>query len=153
MKETESGFAVRRKDKTKTKKRVEIETVAIPVGVTNEGKALKRGETLPLKVTSTATPKEILEAAVGKHSAFNKRFDPKIKYHLLFRDGSEVQNIPGISPEEPFTLKRYKEASGFGYSRITLYLHPVGDFIEILQEIIESDTSTSSEDECHVNCK
>lgn len=149
-KETErSGFAVRGKDKKK--KRVEIETVAIQVGVMNEGKALKRGETLPLKVTSTATPKEILEAAVGKHSTFNKRFDAKIKYRLFFRDGSEVQSIPGTSPEEPFTLKRYKEASGFGYSRITLYLHPVGDFIKMMQEVIESDTSTSSEDECRVN--
>ena len=149
-KETErSGFSVRGKDKKK--KRVQIETVSIQVGVMDENKSLKRGETLPLKISSTATPNEILEAAVSKHSTFNKRFDNKMKYRLLFRDGSAVKSIPGTSPEEPFTLKRYKEESGFGYSRITLYLQPIGDIIKVLKEVLESDASTSSEDECHVS--
>ena len=44
---------------------------------------------------------------------------------LVFKDGSEVETIPGTDPPEPFTLCRYKEVSGFGYSRIKLFLVPV----------------------------
>ncbi|KAJ7391379.1 hypothetical protein OS493_018422 [Desmophyllum pertusum] len=49
----------------------------------------------------------------------------------------EVKHIPGIDPEEPFTLRRFKEESGFGYARITLYLLPQGDVFEELREYLD----------------
>lgn len=67
---------------------------------------VKRGENLPLKILPSATDKDILVASIAKHRAFNKRFDGKSEYRLVYKDGSEVKSIPGTSPPEPFTLNR-----------------------------------------------
>ena len=65
-----------------------------------------------------------LAAATKKHGDFNRRFenDNGSNYMLAFKDGGDIEFIPGTDPPEPFTLQRYKEVSGFGYSRIYLYL-------------------------------
>ncbi|CAB3985607.1 G2 M phase-specific E3 ubiquitin- ligase-like isoform X2 [Paramuricea clavata] len=51
-------------------------------------------------------------------------------YMLVFKDGGDIEFIPGTDPPEPFTLQRYTEVSGFGYSRIYLYLLPIFDEAE-----------------------
>ncbi|KAJ7354872.1 hypothetical protein OS493_029427 [Desmophyllum pertusum] len=84
-------------------------SVNIQVGIMKND-SIKRGETLPLRVLPSLTPSEILEAAIKKHKSFNKRFNQRCNYILVYRDGSEVDCIPGVEPKEPFTLKRYKEA-------------------------------------------
>ena len=66
----------------------------------------------------------ILTAAIKKHSDFNKRFDNGENYAPVFKDSSCVEFIPGTDPPELFTLERYKEVSGYGYSQIFLYLSP-----------------------------
>lgn len=130
---------------TRKKKRIAIESVLIRVEVMNQDMTPRRGETLPVKVPSSATPDEIVQAAVAKHTAFNKRFQHDANYRLTFKDGTEVRFVPGISPAEPFTLKRYKDESGYGYSKITLFIRPVGNIVQQLQQIIESDSDTSSD--------
>ena len=111
------------KGQDKKKRKVEEEMVSISVGVMKDVDTIKRGETLPLKFPSTATTKLIIDVAKKKHSAFNQRFNENEYYRLVFKDGGEATYIPGTNNEE-FTLKRYKEESGFGYARITLYLLP-----------------------------
>ena len=96
---------------------------------------------MPLKVPSTASAEDICLAAVKKHTLFmNSRFiHSQSEYFLAFKDGSEVKHIPGVGPKELFTLKRYKEESGFGYARITLYLLPEGDIFEDLQRYVDEE--------------
>ena len=43
--------------------------------------------------------------------------------------------VPGTELKEPFTLRRYKEESGFGYATITLYLLSELDLFEELRGI------------------
>ena len=123
------------------KRKVDDEMVTINVGVMKEKGVIKRGETLPLKVPSTASAEDIRLAAVKKHTLFmNSRFiHSQCEYFLAFKDGSEVKHIPGVGPEEPFTLRRYKEESGFGYARITLYLLPEGDIFEDLRRYVDEE--------------
>ena len=122
------------------KRKVDDEMVTINVGVMKEKGVIKRGETLPLKVPSTASAEDIGLAAVKKHTLFNSRFIHSQAEHILaFKDGSEVKQIPGVGPEEPFTSRRYKEESGFGYARITLYLLPEGDIFEDLRRYVDEE--------------
>ncbi|RUA05411.1 MAG: hypothetical protein DSY43_04625 [Gammaproteobacteria bacterium] len=136
------------------KRKIQEKEVTIQVGVMDDDDmTIKRGETIPLKITSTATAQAILEAAVKKHAAFNKRFDHEREHSLVFKDGSKVTVIPGIDPEESFTLKRYKEESGFGYSRIAFYLFPVlvrnvvDELRATLAELADDEISVSSGDD------
>ena len=70
----------------------------------------------------------------------NSRFiHSQSEYFLAFKDGSEVKHIPGVGPKELFTLRRYKEESGFGYARITLYLLPEGDIFEDLRRYVDEE--------------
>ena len=100
---------------------------------------IKRGETIPLKVNSLATHEEILAAAIKKHGDFNKRFDIEGNYQLVFKDGTKVNFIPGTDPPESFVLQRYKDLSGFGFSRIVLYLSPKSHFTDSDNESAEEN--------------
>jgi hypothetical protein len=122
-KERQSFFSKKSSGPNK-KRKVQVKEVIIQVGVIDDCLKIKRGETIPLKVNSLATHDEILAAAIKKHGDFNKRFDSESNYQLIFKDGSNVNFIPGTDPPESFTLQRYKELSGFGFSRIVLYLSP-----------------------------
>ena len=84
--------------------------MVISVGIMGENDKPRRSETLPVSVETTAAAESIVEAAISKHVAFNKRFDKRHSYRLLYKDGSCVRSIPGTSPPEPFTLLRDKEA-------------------------------------------
>jgi hypothetical protein len=120
----EANFFSKKSSRPNKKRKVQVKEVTIQVGVMDDCLKIKRGETIPLKVNSLATHDEILAAAIKKHDDFNKRFDSESNYQLIFKDGSNVNFIPGTDPPESFTLQRYKELSGFGFSRIVLYLSP-----------------------------
>ena len=119
--ERSSFFRAKSTKGTKKSKLEPEKEVTISVGVMTSKETVKRGENLPLKILPSATHIDILVASIAKHRAFNKRFDGKAEYRLVYKDGSEVKSIPGTSPPEPFTLNRYKEESGFGYARIVFY--------------------------------
>ena len=87
------GFNIRGKEK---KRHIEAQSVVILVGVMGANKKPKRCETLPVQVQTTATPEAIIEAAVTKHIAFNKRFNGDHTYRLVYRDGT--------NPPEAFVL-------------------------------------------------
>ena len=143
-----SSFHYRKKGGEKTSN--DETQVTIQVGVMKDRSKIKRGETIPVKVMSSATPSDILQAAQKKHEAFNKRFHKGGNYRLVYKDGSEVKFIPGTNPEEPFSLSRYKEESGFGYARICFYLLKIGNIFDQLKEVLEqgdSDIDLSSEAE------
>ncbi|XP_065069521.1 uncharacterized protein LOC135694631 [Rhopilema esculentum] len=101
---------------------------------------IKRGENLHVKLLPSSQVEEILRVARQKHCAFNKRFNDKGTYKLAYKDGSEVVNVPGT--EEPFSLKRFKEESGFNDARIALYLQPTRlTFSEVLGELAHDNES------------
>jgi hypothetical protein len=146
-----SSFFVRKNGRKSSSK--EEKEVVIYIGLMEEMCQVKRGEWLPLKIKSSATADDILEAAIQKHSTFNKRFNSKLKYKLVFKDGSEVSNIPGVDLEESFVLFKYKELSGFSYGKIKLFLiHEITSFqnrIDQLKSCLEEaeDDELSSESE------
>ena len=122
------------------KRKVQTKEVTIQVGVMDDFLKIKRGETIPLKVNLLATHEEILAAAIKKHGDFNKRFDIEGDYQLVFKDGTKVNFIPGTDPPKSFVLQRYKDLSGFGFSRIVLYLSPKSHFTD-------SDTESAKEND------
>ena len=99
QKESERKTFFARKAHAGHKKReVKDEMVTINVGVMKEKGVIKREETLPLKVPSTASAEDIRLAAVKKHTLFNSRFiHSQSEYILAFKDGSEVKHIPGVA--------------------------------------------------------
>ena len=100
---------------------------------------VKKGENLPLKILPSTTDKDILVASIAKHRAFNKCFNGKAEYRLVYKS-SQFQG--------PFTLNRYKEEYGFGYARIIFYLLPTRDIFEELNDIL-SPTSAITEIDSH----
>ncbi len=102
-----SSFFVRKNGPKRTKPNDNEVKITIAVMADAMKMKIKRGESLPLKVPGSSSAKEILDAAVEKHATFNKRFNTKLKYALVFKDGTEVTTIPGNHPPEPFTLRRY----------------------------------------------
>ena len=99
-KETERrSFSVRKKSGSK-KQKIQDTEVCITVGLMKNRKTVMRGERLPVKLMSTATARDILEAAKKKHAAYNKRFRAG-EYCLVYKDGSDVDVIPGT--DEPFS--------------------------------------------------
>lgn len=143
-KEAERSSFFVRKPKSK-KSKFEEKEVVINVGIMKDTENIKRGETLPLKVFPSSTAVDILASAKKKHRDFNKRFNGGSDYSLVFKDGSEVKNVPGT--EESFTLQRYKEESGLGYSRITLYLLAQRSIFEQLKDSLQTISSDSDLDE------
>lgn len=63
---------------------------------------------------------------------------------MVYKDGSDVDVIPGT--DKPFSLRRYKEESGFGYARINLFLLPVGSIFDELQESLQETDSDLGDD-------
>ena len=141
-----SSFFVRKKGSKRSKS--ETMEVKITVAVMENNK-FKRGNSLPLKVPAASTADEILNAVVQKHTAYNKHFNSRHEYVLVFKDGTKVETIPGTTPPETFTLCRYKEISGFGYSQIRLYLVPLFNkrLNDLCSAIEESETESFSSDE------
>ena len=137
-KERQSFFSKKSGGRNK-KRKVQTKEVTIQVGVMDDFLKIKRGETIPLKVNSLVTHEEILAAAIKKHGDFNKRFDIEGNYQLVFKDGTKVNFIPGTDPPESFVLQRYNDLSGFGFSRIVLYLSPKSHFTDSDNESAEEN--------------
>ena len=96
------GFDIRGKEQKK--RHIEAQSVVILVGIMGANKKPKRCETLPVSVQTTATPEAMVEAAVTKHVAFNKRFNGDLTYRLVYRDGTKVRHIPGTNPPERYAF-------------------------------------------------
>ena len=102
-KETERcSFSVRKRSGSKTQ-RIQDSEVCITVGLIKNRKGVVRRERLPVKLMSSATARDILEAAKKKHAAHYKRFRAG-EYRSVYTDGFDVDVIPGT--EEPFSLRR-----------------------------------------------
>ena len=88
----------------------------------NDGSLIvKRGTSLPVEVKSDADAFTICQAAVKKHSAFNKAYIKAENEHVLLFPGLDIViDLPGT--EEPFVLNKYKDLLGKAYSRITFHL-------------------------------
>lgn len=86
-----SSFFVRKNGSKRSKMAVSSKEVKVTIAVMEDAKKIKRGDSLPLKVPESSTPEEILRKAVEKHAAFNKRFNARIEYSLVFKDGTEVK--------------------------------------------------------------
>lgn len=100
-----SSYFIRNKGSKRSK--LSDNEVKITIAVMEDVTKIKRGDSLPLKIPASSSAKDILDAAVTKHATFNKRFNSKLKYALVFKDGTEVTTVPGTDPPEPFTLNRY----------------------------------------------
>ena len=84
-----------------------------------------RGSSLPLKVKTNAGYDEILEAALKKREAFDRKFCHTMHrgYVLAYPDSRIAKKMPGTSEE--FILSDYKDWLGRPYSRLSLYLSPI----------------------------
>eukprot|EP00794_Sanderia_malayensis_P001039 gene1039-366_t len=153
MKESErrSSFSIRGEN---NKKKKEEKPVVIHVGIMAESLTIRQGQNLPIRVLPSATAADILSLAIKKHSAFNIHFNSKCRYKLVYKDGAEVVNVPGT--DRPFTVERYKEESGYSYSRIVLFLltAPRLKCSDVWNELIKErdcitdDNEASSDSEC-----
>jgi stalled ribosome rescue protein Dom34 len=95
------------KDATK-KKKMEDQSVIISIGVGNHCNGIMkpvRGKCLPLKVSTLASSKAVLEEALKKRAAYDRSFRSDRSYNLCYPDGTEVINLPGTN--EAFTLQKY----------------------------------------------
>ena len=100
------------------------------------------GKRLPITVPKSASCSFILEKALNKWKAFDRNFDDKIEYLLVYDDGGSAQFMPG-GFKDFFKLSTYREELGKDYKRITLFLCPLMDHLScesVLDGIfIESD--------------
>lgn len=122
--------------------------VQIYVGVMRlTGDSLKpvRGKSLPLDIQPDWSSEQLLAAAVKKQMDFNQDMQDVV-HVLLYPDGRQVIKIPGT--DDPFTVRKYKEAIGKAYQKITLYICTAEDF-----ETSCCTEQSSSEDDSvvHVN--
>ena len=91
---------------------------------------------------------EILRKAKAKHSSFDQSFDETLQYSLLYPDFREVVNIPGT--DDKFQLAAYKQAIGKEFKRLTFYLIPVDDFIDMSEESDNEATAKPVNKESHL---
>ena len=56
-----------------------------------------RGKRLPVRVPQNASYGTVLEKAVSKWGAFDRRFDADKEYVLLYKDGTQAVFMPGTS--------------------------------------------------------
>lgn len=93
--EQQSGSAFRSKKKVNKDDNKEV---IINIGLKQlceVGLKTIRGKRLPLRVPQSATYAMLLEKAVQKWSAFDKKFDGSQNYVLLFEDETHAQFMPG----------------------------------------------------------
>jgi uncharacterized Zn finger protein (UPF0148 family) len=100
-----------------------------------------RGKSLPLKVNKDAPYAEVFSMALTKREAYDKSFNTKLSWNLVYPDGQLCSTLPGQAEEE-FTVRKYKEDLGKPYNRITLYLCPEEpDFVSLEENGSEDDRS------------
>ena len=94
----QSGSEFRTKKKA-SRKDQDIE-VTINIGLKRfEEDDLKtiRGKRLPINVPQNASYSTILEKAVAKWKAFDRRFKTDKEFVLLYEDGTQAQFMPGMN--------------------------------------------------------
>ena len=116
---------------------------------------IKRGVALPLTVLTAVNYNVLLKKSVEKHHRFNKdlvKHDSETFYHLLYNDKKRATMLPGS--DEPFTLKRYKEEIDKAYSRISLYLCTVSDYMSsIFNDLLHSDSDSEFDESDGIQMK
>ena len=84
--------------KKKAPKKDDIKEVTINIGLKrfdDEDLKTVRGKRLPIAVPANATYATVLEKAVAKWKAFDRRFDTAKEYVLLYEDGTHALFMPG----------------------------------------------------------
>jgi hypothetical protein len=148
--ERRSSYFLPKSKKKKAQVKKE-ENVTITIGIMRlcEETTLRkiRGSNMALTIATSSNESTILEGAIAKHARFNKTFNGDLKYTLLYPDGSEVKSTLPES-DEPFSLERYKDELGKPYSRITLFICRVTDFLtSTLPQLPDSDESYDIDDQ------
>lgn len=121
-KEQISGHAFRPKKKRKVGDNKD-EMVTINIGMmkmVDDDLKPVWGKRLPVVVSKTSNYRSILEKAVEKYKAFNRKFDASKEHVLVYEDGSHAQLMPG--KKDFFQLDNYKVEVGKDFKRIALYL-------------------------------
>ena len=93
--ERQSASSFRSKKKSTAK---EEKTVSVNIGIkvmSSKGLKTIRGKRLPLLVPQQSTYAALLEKAVQKWSAYDKKFDGSKEYVLLYDDDRCAQFMPG----------------------------------------------------------
>lgn len=112
---------------------------------------VKRGATLPLKVSPSIKVNELLEKAVEKQSVFNSEVPNRpTAYKILYPDKRPIDKIPGKDVD--FVLKLYKEELGKPYCRITFYLVTQGDYFEYISSGLFTNDSTDDSTSDNTTC-
>ena len=123
-----SGFFSKKRKQEKTtscdaSKKAVDSRVAINVGkiTENENGELRavRGSRLPIKVSKDFNAKQVLDAAVQKHSNHNQYFPQDAKYILLYPDHKLVNKVPGT--QEQFTVVLYKRELSKPFLKLTCF--------------------------------
>ena len=86
------------RSKKKAPKKDDIKEVTINIGLKrfdDEDLKTVRGKRLPIAVHANATYATILEKAVAKWKAFDRRFEKAKEYVLLYEDGTHALFMPG----------------------------------------------------------
>ena len=85
-----------------------------------------RGSSLPLKIKTSASYEEVLDEALKKREAFDHKcsISRQRGYVLAYPDSRICKKIPGTN--EDFVLRGYKDWPGKLYSKLSLYLSPIG---------------------------
>ena len=105
-----------------------------------------RGKSLPSKVNKDAKYAEVFSVTVTKREAYDKSFDTKLSWKLVYPDGQYYcLTLPGQEDQE-FTLRKYKEDLGKPYNRITLYLCPEESDFNLYPEASDEDQYDVTQD-------
>ena len=102
------------------------------------------GKKLPVSVPRNATYALVLQKAIEKWKAFDRKFNGACNYTLLYEDGSYARFLPG-SCKDFFDLEKYRTELGKDFKRITLFLCTHSDFE--LSEHYEQNLNQDNPDE------
>ena len=136
-----SGHTFRQSKKRKVSDKQE--TVTINIGlmkIVSDDLKPVWGRRLPIVVAKNSNYRSILEKAVEKYKAFDRKFDAEQEHVLVYEDGSHAQLMPG--GKSFFQLDNYKTEVGKDFKRITLYLCTEDD-LNISQSLISRPESES----------
>lgn len=143
-KRQERSTHFRTSSKTKTKSKDTEPFALINIGlmkyVSADTTTPVRGKSLPLKVNKDAPYAEVFSMALTKREAYDKSFDTKLSWNLVYPDGQLCSTLPGQAEQE-FTVRKYKEDLGKPYNRITLYLCPEES------DLVNSEDNGSDDDQ------
>ena len=142
------GFEATKKKKAKTKNPDVTINIGLKKFVDGDFKTIW-GKKLPISVPRNATYALILERAVEKWTAFDRKFNSEDSYALIYEDGSHARFLPGSS-KHFFDLEMYKTELGKDFKRITLYLCTSFDLDMCLNPSKDDDREAKYEDDTEV---